>query len=257
MGNHTSTSRFCRLNGFTLVELLVVIGIIALLISFLLPALSRMRDAAKLIQCSNNLQQIIRAVATYANDNRDHFPDPGKTNGSGARLGTLSNHPYRRLPGMRADPASFPEWLGLPAVLHGIRQDAFNTAQTPAEIAAKLTPILAGPGRYLSARSGVWVCPSAKDYFKEFGNTYLWTNNDVISGMTSQGRGHDNIKSPGVLATYVFDSTNIDPGTPGITGAPLVPLLWITQLGPHKAGNKHAINNAFIDMHVAVAFTKN
>ena len=60
--------------GFTLVELLVVIGIIALLISILLPTLGRARKAANTVKCAANIRSILQGMTIYASQNNGSIP---------------------------------------------------------------------------------------------------------------------------------------------------------------------------------------
>jgi prepilin-type processing-associated H-X9-DG protein len=63
-----------RREAFTLVELLVVIGVIALLIALLLPALVRSREQAKQVACLSNLRQLGMAMILYCQENNGWFP---------------------------------------------------------------------------------------------------------------------------------------------------------------------------------------
>jgi len=75
--------------AFTLVELLVVIGIIAILIAILLPTLSRARGQAKSLSCQANLRQWAAAVFVYANENHGYLPRRGQ----GVQMVNVINRP--------------------------------------------------------------------------------------------------------------------------------------------------------------------
>src|SRR5688572_29731593 len=73
-----------RRSAFTLVELLVVIGIIAILISILIPTLSRARESAQRTQCLSNLRQMAVFLNMYANQFKQQVPLGTMSGGTGA-----------------------------------------------------------------------------------------------------------------------------------------------------------------------------
>lgn len=102
---HINTRRCWRPPGFTLVELLVVIGIIAVLISILLPTLSRAREQANRTACLANLRSLGQAMIMYANDHQDRLPNgnPKSTVNDYAAVNTVLialNDVYLKAPGV-------------------------------------------------------------------------------------------------------------------------------------------------------------
>ena len=86
-----------RRRAFTLVELLVVIGIIALLIAMLLPALNRARESSRTVACLSNLRQFANAVAMYSAEQRGYIlpyqtPEFGHWSNVTVDLGYLQAH---------------------------------------------------------------------------------------------------------------------------------------------------------------------
>ena len=77
--------------GFTLIELLVVIAIIALLLAILMPALGKVKEAARLTVCKSNQHQLVIALTTYSADSDGKYPSSHLEYGPGY-LFTWPNH---------------------------------------------------------------------------------------------------------------------------------------------------------------------
>ena len=80
-------------NGFTLVELMVVVAVITILVSLLLPELHRARQAARGASCLNNLKQWGLATQLFASDNNDYLPKDGAPNGISLTEGWYNDLP--------------------------------------------------------------------------------------------------------------------------------------------------------------------
>jgi len=139
---HSNHFRRLPLHGFTLVELLVVVGIISLLVAILLPSLTSARIAAQRVVCKTNLRQLAFGWEMYLQDNKDTFyrADDANLNYGGWK-GHIPGWDHARV---------LNKYLNFPAIM-----------QTPDE-------------------AGIFVCPADRggapgvtlDVYQEFGTSY-------------------------------------------------------------------------------------
>src|SRR5882762_8879779 len=136
----TRSTRSLRLEGsrgFTLVELLVVISIIAALAALLLPALNKTKEQARATLCRSNMRQIVSGILVYSEDNDFYFPWPGDSNSDrdpdwvwgGESTGNLSNPSAWGLPdfGFRAEAGSVYTYV---TMLPRVPKSAYNKASS-------------------------------------------------------------------------------------------------------------------------------
>jgi prepilin-type N-terminal cleavage/methylation domain-containing protein/prepilin-type processing-associated H-X9-DG protein len=187
-------------HGFTLVELLVVIGIIAVLISVLLPALSKARRSAATVQCASNMRQVSNALLMYINAYKGHFP------------------PCQ----IRADATAYPNgwWWATELV-------RFNYIKAP----NVYTRVGATTGEKVFNRSNPFRCPEAidEDYGKGTAGDYPTDANNnkfqLVNDSQAAAEGF------GIVSWYMLNSRNLATSGAWPTGNKIAPFLYFNGTG--------------------------
>ncbi|HEX8339740.1 MAG TPA: type II secretion system protein [Tepidisphaeraceae bacterium] len=216
-----------RKSGFTLVELLVVIGIIAVLISILLPALGKVRHQAQITKCAAQMRDIGNAVHMYANENKGFLPPPRNDTGQ-ANYSYSSNYLWT---------------LGFNPSASG-----FDDVRDQGALLGRLVKT-----KYLPNKITSWQCPNVKAITADYQSNYYFNphikRNSVSNTDQTWWRKIDGFgKYPGSM-NYLKTSS----GTTGVFNYPVFRKALMTDPihdftnSTHARGNFRAWNLLYAD----------
>ena len=173
---YDEVARKSRPLGFTLVELLVVIGIIALLISILLPVLGGARRTAQAVACGSNARSVAQAVLIYATENRGNLPHSewDNDNPTGAYTGSIDG--YSTLQSTTSGIMNSGAPNGLEWVRGLIRDWNGQASDLPFESLDDMT-------------SEMWKCPTVSEEISEQVAHY-GVNTGIFINRTGELEGH-------------------------------------------------------------------
>lgn len=227
-----------RRKGFSIVELLIVVGIIAVLLALLLPALNYARFQAHVTECTASQRQFVAMMTSYAGDYNDYFP---RFDAPPAEL-TGADNPHD---------VTY-EFYSFLMGHYGQPHSSFYCPFTDELI----TSINWGPGGFVEIGYAYWV--------PRVGNPYPWLPLSPVNFPPDPGNGIVNgtqiIHGPTKLGDPLANTNpvltddvylNVDPRTPGFSIANAPPQDFFQQNSTHLyRGKLNNFNEAYADGHV-------
>jgi prepilin-type N-terminal cleavage/methylation domain-containing protein/prepilin-type processing-associated H-X9-DG protein len=201
-----------RRKGFTLVELLVVIGIIALLIAILLPSLNAARKQANTLKCKTAMRQIVVGFKMYTNDNKGYMPvikwdmtipDPSTT--FAPKVFYMNKYPYTVDEMYWYDMIA--QYLG-PA-RYGQATYGGTAFSVPATILQR--------NNYMASRSVIWGCPEWKG--SKAGGAFTYWNQIETPYSDGKVSTFENGYTMNYHPTYDYNYPNPDGKVPHLEDA--------------------------------------
>ena len=226
--------------GFTLVELLVVIGIIALLISILLPSLNKAREAARRVKCLSNMRQIALAMNMFTQDNNGLMPGQGLAS-KYYKVNKFSMGTY--IPANQSEVIGMANWISYSRATDPINP-SMATGNTPGSIGDQ-NITMSGLARYLGSKPGVASTPETQNSMSPQLDSLYRCPSDKL-----EGRYADTLGGPQKVYRYsyaankLFMNTIAAPDTTNVPAALTANMATGDRLGGKFNGRLSSIKDS-------------